>query len=349
MKHVESEDGLYSVAFPPRFLGNGHFYVSYSRDDGSGGWESVVSRFQVGANPDVADVNSEEILLIVDQEIWFHNVWQIQFGPDGYMYVSSGDGGPQQDQFDFGQNPLSMRGKILRIDSESVPPQGENYAIPADNPFVGDPGVLDEIWALGLRSPWRIAFDRGTGDLYVSDVGQSDWEELNFQTASSAGGENYGWRVFEGNHDFNDAFGLGAGNLTFPIYEYEHISGDCAIIGGYVYRGKLYPRMHGRYFYANYCSGRIWSTSRLNGEWITEELLDSAFSINTFGEDEAGNLYLADIEGVIYHLGDDDENTVLSVSEVERDAGGDFQFQNSLSCGLAGRGQSQIQFPAFKS
>ena len=340
VKSVEPDDGLYSIAFPLGYSGSGHFYVSYTRDDGSAGWESVISRFLIGADPDIADPDSEEVLLVVEQDQWYHNVWQIKFGPDGYLYIASGDGGPLQDSLNSGQNPMTLRGKILRIDTESVPGQGDADVVPSSNPFVIDGGVLDEIWALGLRSPWRISFDRVTGDLYVSDVGGNDWEELNFQAVSSVGGENYGWRVFEGNHDFNDSFGLGSGNLTFPINEYEHISGDCAIIGGYVYRGRLYPRMYGRYFYGDYCSGRIWSASRLNGEWITEELLDAAFSIYTFGEDEAGNLYVADTNGRVYHIGDNDENTVLSIAQVLRDESGDFQFTFDT---IPGR-MMQVQF-----
>ena len=326
VKHTQSDDGLASVAFPPGFAANGHFYVSYTREAVGNEWESVISRFQISADPDIADPNSEEVLLVVDQDTSIHNVWQIQFGPDGYLYFASGDGGPGDDSQNYGQNPLSFRGKILRIDTESAPPAGENYAIPAGNPFINDPGVLDEIWAFGLRSPWRIAFDPATGDLYVSDVGQRDWEELNFQDASSAGGENYGWRVFEGNHEFDDSLGLGSGTLVFPIVEYPHLAGNCSIIGGYVYRGKLYPRMYGKYIYGDYCSGRIWGTHRVNGEWISEELIGAAFNIRTFGEDEAGNLYVGGADGTVYYIGDNDENTVLSIAQVMRDESGDFQF-----------------------
>ena len=329
VKSVENNDDLASIAFPPGFSVNGHFYVSYTRDDGSGGWESVVSRFQVSVDPDVADSASEDVLLVVDQDNSFHNVWQIQFGPDNYLYIASGDGGPLNDAFNHGQNPLSMRGKILRIDTESTPSQGENYVIPADNPFVGNPDVLDEIWAVGLRSPWRISFDRATGDFYSTDVGQTDWEEINFQPATSAGGENYGWRYFEGNEEFDQSGNLGSGKLTFPVFNYENGTGVCAVTGGYVYRGSLYPRMKGVYFYADYCSGQIWGLRRHNGEWISEELvgIGQSLMITTMGEDEAGQLYFADfVTGAIYHFGDDDENTTLTVSEVERDGDGIFQF-----------------------
>ncbi|MGH2543840.1 MAG: PQQ-dependent sugar dehydrogenase, partial [Ardenticatenaceae bacterium] len=194
----------------------------------------------------------------------------------------------------------TLLGKILRIDVESgvVP-----YAIPPDNPFVGEPGAQDEIWAWGLRNPWRFTFDRATDDLYIADVGQNSWEEVNYQAASSSGGENYGWRCYEGNHPFNQA---GCGPLNdyiFPVVEYSHSLG-CSVTGGYVYRGALYPRMQGVYFYGDYCSGRIWGLQNPGGGWQNTQLLDSSLSISSFGEDQVGNLYVTDLSGDVYWVAD---------------------------------------------
>ena len=186
-----------------------------------------------------------------------------------------------------------------------------NYAVPPDNPFVGNPNALDEIWAYGVRNPWRFAFDRETGDLFIGDVGQNDWEEIDYQPVASAGGENYGWDVLEGRHCFEDvpqgscnAF-LNGGS-TLPVLEYSHSLG-CSVTGGYRYRGQLYPQLNGLYFYADYCSGRIWGAIRQeNGTWISQQLFQTSLNIATFGEDEAGELYLADQPGgTVYRvLGD---------------------------------------------
>ncbi len=326
VKRLVFDDGLSSVAFPQDFPSTGRFYVTYTRDDGEGEWEAVLSRFLVGSDPDIADPSSEEVLMVVDQDAGFHNLWQLQFRHEGYLYIASGDGGPSNDTLNYAQNPASFRGKILRIDTERELPMGAAYAIPISNPFLGDAGVLDEIWALGLRSPWRIAFDRYSGDLYIADVGQNEWEEINFQSAQSPGGENYGWRVYEGNQSFSDTFGLGPGELTPPVAEYSHLDRGCAIIGGYVYRGQLYPRMRGIYFYGDFCTGQIWGLRRIEGDWVSQELIDTSFPLTTFGEDEAGNLYFADRDGGIYHLADDDAHTRLPICEVGREKDGAFEF-----------------------
>ncbi len=285
------ERGLLSVAFPPQFADKQYFYVNYTRTNGGA---SVVARFHVSdANPDVAEAGSEEPLLIVDQPYANHNGGQLAFSPaDGYLYIGLGDGGSGNDPLNAGQNPDTLLGKILRIDVEAG---GEGYAVPPDNPFAGDPIYRPEIWALGLRNPWRFSFDRLTGDLYVADVGQSEWEEINVQSAGSAGGENYGWRIMEGMH----CTGLDpcvTNGLTMPVWEYDHTFG-CSVTGGEVYRGKVWSPMYGTYLFADYCSGRIWGLKEVGGVWIGEQLENAPFNVTTFGSDEYGELYLSDYNG----------------------------------------------------
>jgi glucose/arabinose dehydrogenase len=200
------------------------------------------------------------------------------------------------------QNLGSLLGKILRIDVDAVFP----YGIPLDNPFTADPNANPEIWALGLRNPWRFSFDRLLGDLLIADVGESSWEEVNFQPAGSLGGENYGWRLMEGNHCFNPSTNCNDGSLTLPVIEYDHSLGNCSITGGYRYRGSLYPGLEGVYFHADFCSGRIWGATRdAAGGWLSEQVLDTDLLITAFGEDEDGELYLAHFSstnGIIYKV-----------------------------------------------
>jgi glucose/arabinose dehydrogenase len=295
------EQGLLGLAFHPDYATNGFFYVNYTNVAG----ETVVARYEVSANdPNVADPNSAQTVLTQDQPFSNHNGGQLAFGPDGYLYVAFGDGGSGGDPQENGQNLNTWLGKLLRLDVNGDDFPGDpnrNYAVPPDNPFVGIAG-LDEIWAYGLRNPWRCTFDRVTGDLFIADVGQSAWEEINFQPASSGGGENYGWDVLEGAHCFEDvpqgscnAF-LNGGS-TLPVLEYNHSLG-CSVTGGYRYRGQLYPQLEGIYFYGDLCSGRIWgATQQGDGTWVSEELLASGFTITTFGEDEAGEVYLAQYNG----------------------------------------------------
>ncbi len=291
------ERGLLSVAFHPDYEHNGFFYVNYTNTLG----DTVIARYTVSADPNVADPNSALILLTIAQPFANHNGGQLQFGPDGYLYIGMGDGGSGGDPQNNAQNPGVLLGKLLRIDVD----HGTPYSIPPDNPFVDNPEVRDEIWALGLRNPWRFSFDRLTGDLFIGDVGQNDWEEVDFQPANSAGGENYGWRLMEGNHCFNPPVNCNNGSLILPILEYSHSLG-CSITGGYRYRGTRNPQFYGTYFYGDYCAGRIWgATGDENGQWTTTELLDTDFSISTFGEDEAGEIYLAHLatnNGAIYRL-----------------------------------------------
>jgi glucose/arabinose dehydrogenase len=305
-----AEHGLLGLAFHPDYVSNGFFYVDYTRaDDGT----TVVARYQVSAaDPNVADPNSAQIVLTQDQPIGDHNGGQLAFGPDGYLYISIGDGGCCGDPFRNGQNLGTWLGKILRVDINGDDFPGDpnrNYAVPPDNPFVGGPG-LDEIWAYGLRNPWRCSFDRTTGDFFIADVGQDTWEEVNFQPASSSGGENYGWNVLEATHCFDDdppgsCDDFLNGGSTLPILEYNHNLG-CSITGGYRYRGQSYPDLEGIYFYADFCTGRIWGAIQQgNGTWESQELLLPGFAISTFGEDETGELYLVDYNGdqsVLYRI-----------------------------------------------
>jgi glucose/arabinose dehydrogenase len=228
----------------------------------------------------------------------------MQFGSDGYLYVGTGDGGSGGDPQNRAQNLNDLLGKILRLDVEAVAPFG-TYAIPASNPFKGMLNRREEIWAYGLRNPWRIGFDRDTGDLYVADVGQSAFEEVNFQAAASTGGENYGWRLMEGRHCFNPPTTCDPGGLTLPVADYDHSLG-CSVTGGFVYRGGTYPRMRGIYLYGDYCSGRVWGLTRDGPTWTNQELLGTTTgrAISSFGEDEAGELYLVHHGGAVLHVTD---------------------------------------------
>lgn len=284
------EQGLLSIAFPPDFKGRRHFYAYYTGRNGIG--DTVVARFALSASDDLADPASEVELLGVVQPFANHNGGQLAFGPDGMLYVGLGDGGSGGDPQGNGQNPGTLLGSLLRIDVESgVTP----YAMPAGNPFG------NEIWAWGLRNPWRFSFDRATGDLYIGDVGQGSFEEIDFQPAGS-GGQNYGWNRMEGPACFGAA-NCDRSGLTLPVSAYDHSLGDCSVTGGFVYRGTEHPALQGVYVYADFCSGRLWGLRRDGGgEWTNELLLDSSLQVSSFGEDEAGNLYVADLGGGIYRI-----------------------------------------------
>ena len=295
------EAGLLGVAFHPDYASNGFFYVDYVNPEG----ETVIARYTVSAtDPNLADPASAYTLLTQQQPGTGHNGGQLAFGPEDYLYIAFGDGGCCGDPNGNGQNLDTWLGKLLRIDvnRDDFPGDpGRNYGVPPDNPFVGGSG-LDEIWAYGFRNPWRFSFDRVTGDLFVADVGETNREEINFQPAGSAGGENYGWSVLEGTQCFNDTppgscDALLNGGSTLPILEYSHSLG-CSVIGGYRYRGTRHPELEGIYLYADYCSGRIWGAlPGDDGTWQSEQLLVAGFNITTFGEDEGGELYLADYNG----------------------------------------------------
>ena len=294
VRSTGSEQGLLSVAFPPDYESKGYFYVDYTDTDG----DTVVARYHVTADPDVADPSSEEIVLTQTQPFGNHNGGQLAFGPDGYLYIGMGDGGGGGDPQGNAQDPTTLLGKLLRIDVESG---ATPYGIPPSNPYTETADFEDEIWALGLRNPWRFSFDRATGDLYIGDVGQAEYEEIDFQPASSDGGENYGWNIMEGAHCYPSGPCDQTG-LVLPVAEYEHSLG-CSVTGGMVYRGSDSPSLEGIYFYGDYCSGRIWGLLRDGGRWHEKLLLDTNLTITSFGEDEAGNVYVADFwGGVIYRL-----------------------------------------------
>ncbi|MGZ8868430.1 MAG: PQQ-dependent sugar dehydrogenase [Thermoanaerobaculia bacterium] len=290
------ERGLLSVAFHPRYVENGLFFVNYTNTGG----HTVIARYRVSSDPNRADHASARQLLVIEQPFANHNGGQMQFGPDGYLYSGMGDGGSGGDPGNRAQSLLTLLGKMLRIDVDA-----ETYVIPASNPFVNNASARPEIWATGLRNPWRFSFDRASGDLWIADVGQGDWEEVNFQAATSIGGENYGWRRLEGTHCFNPSSGCNTGNLVLPVIEYNHSGGACSVTGGYVYRGASSPRLQGMYIYGDYCNGRIWAATRNGTAAPTiRELLDTQFFISTFGEDMNGELYVANHGGAVYRLFD---------------------------------------------
>jgi glucose/arabinose dehydrogenase len=289
-----SEQGLLGLAFHPRYLENGYFFVNYTDKSG----DTVIARYRVSADPSLADPSTEVRLLEVQQPYGNHNGGDMVFGPDGYLYISLGDGGSGGDPRNYGQSLDALLGKLLRIEVGDA----EGYSIPEGNPFLGG-GGRPEIWAYGLRNPWRISFDRLTGDLYIADVGQNSWEEVNFQPADSSGGENYGWKIMEGFHCFQSSTCDQSG-LTLPVVEYAlHVQGDCAVTGGYVYRGPSLPEWQGIYLYGDYCSGRIWGLLQNQaGVWENELLFETGARITAFGQDEVGEIYLVNHRGSVYRL-----------------------------------------------
>lgn len=292
------EQGIESIAFPPDFAVSRAFYVMYTGLVG----DVHLSRFHAPAQtPNQANPDSETILLDIDQFDPIHNGADMAFGPhDGYLYIGMGDGGSVNDPHNMGQNPQTVKGKILRLNVTNVP----TYTIPIDNPFVNDPTTLDEIWALGLRNPWRMSFDRLTHDLWITDVGEQSWEEINLQPADSPGGENYGWRCYEGLSPFNLDGCADISAFTFPIHVYPHVpAGACAITGGYRYRGNQYPGLYGAYFFADYCTGQLWTLTESNNQWQLNTLTPFPGFVSTFGEDANGELYLTNyFGGRIYRI-----------------------------------------------
>ncbi|MEX2143994.1 MAG: PQQ-dependent sugar dehydrogenase [Anaerolineales bacterium] len=288
-----NEQGLLGLAFPPDYEQSGVFYVDYT--DVSG--DTVISRFRTSTDPDRADAESEEILLQVNQPAGNHNGGHLEFGPDGYLYVALGDGGSQGDPSGNGQSLDTLLGKILRIDVGASGP----YGIPTDNPFANG-GGRGEIWGHGLRNPWRFSFDAATGDLYIGDVGQGQWEEINFLPGGYVGPLNFGWNYFEGTHAYEGNPPSDA-KLTMPVAEYEHGSSRCSVTGGYVYRGPALPAWHGVYLYADYCSGEVFGLAQLaSGVWESRILYDTSFLVTSFGVDEAGEIYVIDRGGGLYQL-----------------------------------------------
>ncbi|WP_374442390.1 PQQ-dependent sugar dehydrogenase [Epilithonimonas sp.] len=297
------ERGLLGLAFHPQFATNRYFFVYYNNLQGS----VRVSRFTANsANPNTADISSEKILLTIPKPFSNHNGGSIHFGADGYLWISTGDGGSGGDPNNNSQNKNSLLGKILRIDVNS-----ENaYNIPADNPFVGTDGA-DEIWAYGLRNGWKFSFDKTTNNVWIADVGQEILEEINRVPATSAG-VNYGWRCYEGNNPYNTANCASAGTMTFPVAQYDHSGSKCSITGGYVYRGNLYPDLIGKYIFGDYCSGQIGILDNNNTITWTSAFTGSNFT--TFGEDNQKQLYVAATNGNIYKI----RSNNLGISDIAK-------------------------------
>lgn len=284
------ERGLLGLAFDPDYATTGRFYVNYTNSTGN----TAIARYTVSADPDIANPTGE-VLLTITQPFSNHNGGNINFGPDGYLWISMGDGGSGGDPSNYGQNKNSLLGKMLRIDVS-----GDAYTVPSDNPFVGTEGS-DEIWAYGLRNAWKFSFDRDNGDLWIADVGQNAIEEIN-KTSSTEAGLNYGWRCYEGNSNYNTTGCEPAETMTFPVAVYNHSGGKCSITGGYVYRGEAYANLEGKYFFADYCSGEIgWVDEDNNLEFIT----DTSNFFATFGQDANGELYVGGSGKVFKIIGEE--------------------------------------------
>ena len=293
------EQGLLSIAFHPQYASNGFFFVDYTNRAGN----TVIARYRISGNPDVADAASGVVLMTIAQPFSNHNGGQLQFGPDGDLYIGMGDGGSANDPMCNAQRDDVLLGKLLRIDvNVSAAPY---YTVPPDNPFRPG-GAPNEVWSKGLRNPWRFSFDRATGDLWIGDVGQGAREEVDFAPRGSGGGsaQNYGWKVMEGTICGGGGTGgcpatpappaCGSAAYTAPVYEYDHSAGDCSITGGYVYRGSAMPSFAGQYFYGDYCTGKIWAGGQL--------LTPRAANLSTFGQDASGELYLATENGALFRL-----------------------------------------------
>lgn len=290
-----NEQGLLGLAFHPNYAENGLFFINYTNKQG----DTVVARYAVSDDANLADPNSGEILLTIDQPYRNHNGGQVAFGPDGYLYIGMGDGGSANDPENRAQDLGDLLGKILRLDVDNAVP----YGVPDNNPFVGNDQARPEIWSYGWRNPWRFSFDSATGDMLIADVGQNQYEEVHVEPAEAGGGRNYGWRIMEGLHCFNpsdcDPKALG---LVLPIAEYDHGQG-CSITGGYTYRGQQHPNLEGVYLYGDYCSGTVWGLRQeADGSWSQAELVSSGLRISSYGRDEAGELYVIDHSGGVFQI-----------------------------------------------
>jgi glucose/arabinose dehydrogenase len=293
-----AEQGLLGLAFPPDYASTGRFVVHYTDNAGN----TRVSVFQVSTNPDIADASSEQVILTADQPAPNHNGGQVAFGPDGFLYLGLGDGGGSNDPQGRGQDLSELLGSILRVDVQS----GTSYTVPADNPFVGQqPATRPEVWSYGLRNPWRFTFDRANGDLYIADVGQNDFEEIDVAPAANGAGKgvNYGWSIMEGDRC------LGGGQceqtgLTLPTFQYNHGQG-CSVIGGYVYRGSALPALQGLYFFGDFCQGWVHSFRFSSGtatELTNWPTLRTGSTLTSFGEDAAGELYVLESSGRVSRI-----------------------------------------------
>lgn len=355
-----NEQGLLGLAFHPNYATNGYFYVNYTYDPpGSNPDRTRIERYRVSAvNPNAADPASATVILELEQDFSNHNGGDLNFGPDGYLYAGLGDGGSGGDPNGRGQQLTTLLGKLLRLDVDLVSPHlpdcdisgAGNYRIPADNPRRDGPGgrACDEIWALGLRNPWRFSFDRLTGDMWTADVGQNLWEEVNFEPAGSAGNRNYGWNCYEGSQPYSSSPSCQPPSAyTMPVYEYSHSAGgtfNCSVTGGYVYRGAQYPGLYGRYFFADYCSRVFWSLQGSGGAFTATRhgtlpvTAGQAFnSPTTFGEGADGALYVAGTAGssnwTVFRLID---NTPSAVATSAAEAQGESSFALGTTAVLGG-------------
>ncbi len=287
------ERGLLGLAFHPAYAVNGRFVVNYTDREG----DTRIVEYRA-AGPDAADPASARLILTVEQPYTNHNGGMVEFGPDGYLYIGMGDGGSAGDPQNRAQDLGSLLGKLLRLDLDAAPP-GQPYGIPAENPFVGIKGARPEIWAYGLRNPWRFSFDPASSELWIADVGQKAWEEVNRQPAG-AGGQNYGWRLREGAHCYEPPADCERPGLVDPVHEYSHEQG-CSITGGYLYRGRALPALRGHYVFGDWCAAKVWALAPESGEW--EEILSDLGPITSFGRDHQGELYVTEGGGKVWRLG----------------------------------------------
>lgn len=320
------EQGLLSLAFDPNYVENGYFFVTYTDDN----FDVHLERFQVSDdNPNIANKDSSEELLFIEHKTAAHHGGHLRFGPDGYLYMSVGDGGESLKADSTGQKKDNLLGKILRLDVSGELP----YLIPNDNPFVDDPDMRPEIWVLGLRNPWQFSFEPNTDAMFIADVGWSTAEEINYQPANSQGGENYGWRLYEGDwfvEQPEDAqvADVPKDELIFPIYFYPHVKPDdydesfpvgCAIIGGFVYRGEALPQLKGQYLYGDFCSGQVWTLSKEGEQWKTELLVETNLRISLFGDDASGEIYITSYLGEVLKLIADDDSRFAPEGDLDYD------------------------------
>ncbi len=291
-----SEQGLFSVAFHPNYASNGYLYVDYTDTNGN----TVVARITASSDHTSTDPNSFKKILGIKQPYANHNGGQLAFGPDGMLWIGAGDGGSEGDPQGNGQKTNTLLGKILRIDVD----HGDPYSIPPSNPFADGKKGKPEIWAYGLRNPWRFSFDRATHDLYIGDVGQSTWEEIDFVSSDLKPGLNFGWKIMEATHCYQPSKNCDTSGLTMPVAEYSHAPGNCSVTGGYVYRGSQYKAIDGAYFFTDYCSGTIWALTRdASGKWSQTQVAQGKAGYSSFGQDGNGELYICDLNnGTIYHL-----------------------------------------------
>jgi len=304
------ERGLLGLAFHPDYSENGFFFVNYTDLDGN----TVIARFTVsGSDPDVADIETREVILSIDQPYSNHNGGDLKFGADGYLYIGTGDGGSSGDPGNNAQDKSSLLGKMLRIDIDS----GTPYSIPSGNPYVDSAGSANEIWASGLRNPWRFSFDRETGDMWIADVGQGSVEEINFIPSGSGAGMNFGWRCYEGEETYNTSDCLAESEYWFPQYQYYHNTDNgCSVIGGFVYRGVEFPSLDGYYFFTDFCNDMLFSLHDSSGQWVmTKHGQFTGNSFSTFGEDQNGEIYMAGLtSGKVYKLTTEEEQTGINNS-----------------------------------